>query len=486
MKPLTKHEIAEYYSDPEVQAKILAQVRNQKVLAVQTLDTGENIYRRNDPNGNPILITKALSDRHDQHDLSWYTDRRFSEFHPVIGSKTNTAWIDVDPGPGRSVNSLKPLVRDVQGLLSDIPGVKDTQIAYSGGRGFHVRADLEESVDVDVMRKRLNRAIQKNFRDREDIVNTTKPGKGQVRLDTSTLKDSGSIRALYSLNSETGRVAVPVSLKELDTFKPESADLRALLKKKEFAPGIPQSRKTHALPAAKNKTWTLAVQEHHARKAGPHWDMRLVDPHTGFAHSWAVPKRTFPEAGGKPLLAVQTPTHSSHYALTFGENGPQTIGKGYGAGKVEIKHKEPIKVLSVDDNRIKFKRDSGESYTLFRTKEDKWLLRNSTEKKGSTMTPYMAGKLAALQKFGVDTGPRSSNTSGSQLPLETEDQNTPIGMLTNALNELPVPEGAGRRSADGNDTVEDRLNRQTSWSSPFTIPTNAAEGPSPVWSGFGI
>jgi hypothetical protein len=102
------------------------------------------------------------------------------------------------------------------------------------------------------------------------------------------------------------------------------------------------------------------------------------------------------------------------------------------------------------------------------------------------MTPYVLGKLAALQKFGVDAISKPQTVGESQLPLETEDQDTPIGMLTNALKELPEPMSRTRRTADGNDSVEDRLNRQTSWSSPFTIPTNAAEGPSPVWSGFGI
>jgi DNA primase len=486
MAKLTKHEIDEYYSDPEVQSKILEQIRNRPLLAVQTLDTGENVYRRKDPSGKPILITKALDDRDDPNDLAWYAARRFSEFHPVVGPKTTTAWIDIDPGPGSNAKTLKSTVRDAHDLLRQMPNVKDTQISYSGGRGYHVRATLDKSTDVDALRNRLNRSIQKTFKDRTDVVNSAKPGKGQIRLDTSTLKDTGSIRAVHSINSETGRIAVPVALTDLDAFKPEDADLRTFLKNKEFAPGIPQSKKTHALPEGEDQTWTMAVQEHHARKAGPHWDMRLVDPHTGFAHSWAVPKRTFPEAGGKPLLAVQTPTHSSQYALTFGEGKPREIKKGYGAGQVELKHKEPIKVLSVDDNRIKFQRDNGESYTLFRTKDDTWLLRNSTEKKGNDMTPYNLGKLAALNKFGVGTDQAPVSVSEAQLPLDTKDQNTPVGLLTNALQEISDPMGKDRRSSDGNDSVEDRLNRQTSWSSPFTIPLNAASGPSPVWPGFGI
>jgi hypothetical protein len=61
-----------------------------------------------------------------------------------------------------------------------------------------------------------------------------------------------------------------------------------------------------------------------------------------------------------------------------------------------------------------------------------------------------------------------------------------VGMLTEALNSLTEPNNLRSRPADGDDSVEDRLNRQTSWSSPFSIPTNAAEGSSPVWAGFGI
>jgi hypothetical protein len=102
------------------------------------------------------------------------------------------------------------------------------------------------------------------------------------------------------------------------------------------------------------------------------------------------------------------------------------------------------------------------------------------------MTPYEMGKLAALQKFGLDAVSKPLTRSEAQLPLETEDSQTPVGLLAGALRQLPEPISKSQRSTDGNDSVEDRLNRQTSWSSPFTIPLNAAEGPSPIWSGFGI
>lgn len=256
--------------------------------------------------------------------------------------------------------------------------------------------------------------------------------------------------------------------------------------RKEFAPGIPAERKTHPLPTAQDRLWTMSIQEHLARKAGPHWDLRLVDPATSMAHSWALPKSRLPDTA-KPVLAIQTPTHTSHYALTFGDGQARKIGKGYGAGTVAIKHKEPVKLLSSSADRITFLRDGGDRYTLIRTNADKWLLKNTTTKQGSSsMTPYARGQVQAFKKLGMDVAPTGQPShSATHLPLESNDADTPISQLTGMLNSLPRPVGANSRSADGHDSVEDRLNRQTSFTSPMTIPLNAAEGPSPIWSGFG-
>jgi len=137
----------------------------------------------------------------------------------------------------------------------------------------------------------------------------------------------------------------------------------------EFAPGIPMNRKIHKIPTSTTpQTWTLAIQKHDADRAGTHFDLRLVPPQGGRAHSWAIPKAKLPEKG-KMQLAVQQPTHTANYAKNF----TGTIPKGtYGSGQVDMHLKEPVKILTSGDNKVKFQRDNGEQYTLFRTKDKNW------------------------------------------------------------------------------------------------------------------
>jgi len=139
--------------------------------------------------------------------------------------------------------------------------------------------------------------------------------------------------------------------------------------RKEFAPGIPANRKIHKIPKVKNpQPWTLAIQKHDADKAGTHFDLRLIPPKGNKAHSWAIPKAKLPKRGVMQL-AIQQPTHTREYATTFSGKIPKGT---YGAGKVTMHTNEPVTVLSAGDNRVKFRRASGEQFTLFRTKEKQW------------------------------------------------------------------------------------------------------------------
>ena len=267
---------------------------------------------------------------------------------------------------------------------------------------------------------------------------------------------------------------------------PEQADVRTILKEREFAPGVPSSRRMHELPIkAKLPQWTMAVQEHDAKRAGKHWDLRLVDPHTGFAHSWAIPKAKFPELGSRPLLAIQTPTHTADYALNFGAKGPQEIGKGYGKGTVTIKHKEPVKVLDTGTDKIRFQRiidGEPQEFVLFRTKDNSWLIRQSggQKKEGSSMRGiFSKGYFDTLQKLGVAKGVMPKPSTGEmQQPLEVDDDGTPANNLASLLSAMPTEDfnvGTNVR----HQSAEDRLNRDVSWSSPTDIPTGMMDGPTP-------
>jgi hypothetical protein len=421
--------------------------------------------------------------------LAWYTDRRYSEFHPAIGKSTKKIWVDIDQASQGSFEDLKPIVSDVQSVLQRMPEVKDTQISYSGGRGFYVRGDLQRKSDTDEIRRKLNTRLQELLSDK--IVQ--RPPRGdEVRLDTSTLHNKGSIRADYSINSETGRVALPLTERELRGFTPVQADVSRILKEKEFAPGIPRSKRVYALPESSDpKQWTLAVQQHNAQRAGPHWDLRLVDPETGFAHSWAVPRATFPE-GKQKLLAVRTPTHSAHYALNFGAHGPQQIGKGYGKGDVEIVHKEPVEISNASKSKLQFRRiirdGAPEDFTLFRTGGDKWLLKRDEEKTAmQKLSAYQSGYCAALRQLGLlKVGePLEESSEGSQ-PVDAHDSKMPASLLAAAIERIDT-ENPTKQNSDRQPPAmsrsEQRLNRDTVWSSSEAIPEWYMSGASPLLPG---
>lgn len=485
---LNKHDIAEYYSDPEVRAALLTQLKNRPTMVVNTRE-GKSFVRRNTPQGKPIRILQALNDSQNANDLAWYTNRRYSEFHPAIGKKTRQVWVDIDPGPKRTIEELKPVVVDVDNALKRIPLVKSTRISYSGGRGFYVRGDLQRKAPTDEMRKIVQQKL--NSLGIEKAVDR-KPHKDEVRLDTSTLHNKGSIRADYSINSATGRVAVPLTQRELRGFTPEQAEVKRIIKEKEFAPGIPRSRRIYALPEeTEPRQWTMAIQQHDARKAGKHWDLRLVDPDTGFAHSWAVPKSTFPEQA-KKVLAVRTPTHTAHYALNFGDIEPQTIGKGYGKGTVRIVHKEPVKIVQSGNNKVKFQRilggSSGEKYTLFRTKDNMWLLRQEPKEDGATMekeAAYGQGYFTALMKLGLAKNPGPLDEQRTDELADTDDDNLPVGQLVSAIANLdfPIETERGKRPPNPRSRAEERLNKDVEWSATSSIPPFFMEGATPILQG---
>lgn len=145
----------------------------------------------------------------------------------------------------------------------------------------------------------------------------------------------------------------------------------------EFAPGIPASKKVHALPTLKKPQteWMFAIQEHKAKRAGKHYDLRLVQPLTDRAHSWALPKARLPDKKDRMLLAVQQPTHKRDYALHF----TGTLPAGYGAGTVTMPIKEKVKMLKMTPDRVKFERPNGEVFNMFRTKGNKWGIKQADE-----------------------------------------------------------------------------------------------------------
>jgi hypothetical protein len=167
---------------------------------------------------------------------------------------------------------------------------------------------------------------------------------------------------------------------------------------KEFAPGIPIDREKAPIPkGSKPKEWEFVIQEHQAKKAGKHFDLRLGDPATGHGHSWAL--RKLPEPGQK-VLAKQQATHTIPY---FDFTG--VISKGYGAGKVGTKMRTKAEVHRSDSGKVVFSIYNGKNiseYALIRVKDENWLLINRTPTRESWKVPSSKPKYKETKTKKID------------------------------------------------------------------------------------
>lgn len=143
----------------------------------------------------------------------------------------------------------------------------------------------------------------------------------------------------------------------------------------EYAPGIP-SKVVKDLPRISSpQIMQLAIQRHEAKRAGEHYDVRIVDDKSGKAYSWAV--RNLPSNPGDKTLAVLQPTHTASYSTWSG-----TIESGYGAGTVNLFSNDRIEVLKAEPTKITFNvyKSNGDTdrYAMINTGGDNWLFHNVT------------------------------------------------------------------------------------------------------------
>jgi hypothetical protein len=163
----------------------------------------------------------------------------------------------------------------------------------------------------------------------------------------------------------------------------------SLRERDEFAPGLPDPKTFgdfNRLKAGNQYDWV--VQEHKARRAGTHQDVRFGDKSTGL-YSWAT-KKPFPKPGDRPIALFQQPLHSHSYADFEGD-----IEHGYGAGSVTQADKGRVVVQEASPTKIKFAVIHGknpEEFTLVRmsgrkeegtertkrTQGGTWLMLNTT------------------------------------------------------------------------------------------------------------
>jgi hypothetical protein len=165
-----------------------------------------------------------------------------------------------------------------------------------------------------------------------------------------------------------GRLSRTTRLGELLESKPGGP----AVKKAQAAKGIPNRQefgRTEDLPVGELMPWI--VQQHLARKAGPHFDIRFGPDKL---YSWAA-RKGVPEPG-KKHMAIQQSLHEGSYAKFEGE-----IEEGYGAGTVKKHDYGSVLVTRAEPNLVSFvvtHRKYPETYSLVRTEGKDWLIINTT------------------------------------------------------------------------------------------------------------
>jgi len=175
-RKLTRGQIRDYFEKNA--NKIFPYLKNRDVIVILGVDTNKFVLKRNVDGGK------------------------------VIGSRTDLVWVDLDPHQDGDKRLLSRLRRNIRKILPKIKSImKDLFRDYgivvsawdSGKSGYHVMGELNKKISTDKARYVLKDALDEMF-EGDDVFVTGLAKKGQVRLDTTTLKNTGSIRAPYSMS----------------------------------------------------------------------------------------------------------------------------------------------------------------------------------------------------------------------------------------------------------------------------------------------
>lgn len=205
-RKLTRGQIRDLYMKEA--DRVVDAMRGYDALVLIGVGENRTILRRHGPDGRNIRITKVHGIE-DPHSLEYWANRRLVELHRVVGAKTDVVWVDLDPkGNAPSRQLVLDIVPQIESIVRSVYPQAQIVSWDSGKRGVHVEGYLPRKVSTDAARRKLRTALDRAFAD--DPRFTTGVAKpGQIRLDVTTLKRTGSLRTPWTPTIE-GRVKRPL------------------------------------------------------------------------------------------------------------------------------------------------------------------------------------------------------------------------------------------------------------------------------------
>jgi DNA primase len=199
-KALTEADVWEYYD--KVKRLMIPFFKNKDVFLGIVGDEGQKIFKRH-----PSPKVKEYITINNIADFDKYNNGRTVEFYIAERDRTDVAIIDTDPGEGTTFERIKEHTLKAYDIMDSLEMVAETEILYTGKRGFHVWGWLHRRRNIDDVREELWDVLEREFADDEHITITKKPQRGQIRMDISINKTAGVHIAPLSIRVETGLVS---------------------------------------------------------------------------------------------------------------------------------------------------------------------------------------------------------------------------------------------------------------------------------------
>ena len=211
-KGLTEHMVWKHNYNHT--SDLFKDLKGHRILTIVKTPQGDILRRKKDDKEYQI---------NNKADISELNSGRAMEFHIVADAETDVAWIDLDPREDFDFEQVKNITTDLVPILTKVSESDDILTKYSSGRGFHLISWMKEKRNVDDLRKELIEELKKYSKGNPKLTTSFAQNRDMMRLDVSTLHESGSIRAAWSLNSKTGLISLPLSPNEIEIFNKKMA-----------------------------------------------------------------------------------------------------------------------------------------------------------------------------------------------------------------------------------------------------------------------
>lgn len=450
---ILKAQMIQYYL--QVSERMISFIRERPLSQVRWPDGIEKkpFYQKNRPSWTPewIQSVKLGSEKkidymmvNDAAALIWMANLACLEIHhtntqmpePLL---PNYFVYDLDPPADNDFEEVKRsafLIADFLRGKGYHPFVKT-----SGGKGLHVLCPIVANESIDVLMDHLKLMAKEFVKSHPDhtlrVSKTVR--KDKTLLDIYRNHSSQTIVAPYSLRGKPGApVSTPLTWEELEELQdPKSLNINSVIERiqklddpwKDFremavpllqpeaagstAPVVSEESiaaletyekkrdfgKTPEPDVAPGRSSTgkaFVVHRHHATNL--HYDLRLEED--GVLRSWAIPKG-MPSRAGVKRLAIETEPHPFKY-LDFEGVIPKDE---YGGGTMWVFARGEYEVLEKSPKKIKFKLDSPQmkgTYTIFKTKNQHWLIERKDGKDFGVMDLEFKPMLADVAKTFKD------------------------------------------------------------------------------------